>query len=68
MLRAFCSAPEDERRLAAADLCALFRAQAPIAPLCFKRGCVLTQWGRLSGLTPLRGNSFRGLEHWGIKE
>ena len=58
LLRAFVSAPEDERQLAAADLCAYLRTQAPIAPLCFKRGCVLTQWGVLSGLSPTRDNVF----------
>lgn len=58
LLAAFSSAPEDERQLAAADLCAYFRTQAPIAPLCFKRGCVLTQWGSLSGLSPTRDNVF----------
>lgn len=58
LLSAFLSAPEDERPLAAADLCAFFRTQAPIAPLCFKRGCVLTQWGVLSGLSPTRDNVF----------
>ena len=58
LLRAFVSAPEDERQLAAADLCAHLRVQAPIAPLCFKRGCVLTQWGVLSGLSPTRDNVF----------
>jgi len=38
--------------------------QAPIAAICFKNGCVLTQWGRLSGLSPLRSDVFHGLEHW----
>ena len=58
LLSALLSAPEDERQLAAADLCAFFRTQTPIAPLCFKRGCVLTQWGSLSGLSPTRDNVF----------
>ncbi len=58
LLTAFSSAPEDERQLAAADLCAFFLTQTPIAPLCFKRGCVLTQWGSLSGLSPTRDNVF----------
>ncbi len=58
LLSTFLSVPEDERQLAAADLCAFFRTQAPIAPLCFKRGCVLTQWGVLPGLSPTRDNVF----------
>lgn len=36
----------------------------PIAPVCFPRGTVLTQWGRLSGLTPVQGNPFYGMENW----
>ena len=58
LLAAFSSAPEDERQLAAADLCAFLLTQTPIAPLCFKRGCVLTQWGSLSALSPTRDNVF----------
>ena len=33
-------------------------------PICFKNGSVLTQWGRLSGLDPVRDNVFHGLENW----
>ena len=38
----------------------------PIAPICFTRGTVLTQWGRLSGLSPVQGNLFYGLENWTV--
>lgn len=38
--------------------------EVPIAPVCFPRGTVLTQWGRLSGLTPVQGNPFYGMENW----
>jgi len=41
--------------------------QAPIAPICFKNGSVLTQWGRLSGLSPIRSNVFYQLENWIIE-
>ena len=40
--------------------------EVPIAPICFKNGCVLTRWGRLSGLEPVRGNVFHHLEGWKI--
>ena len=40
--------------------------EVPIAPICFKNGCVLTRWGRLSGLDPVRGNVFYHLEGWNI--
>lgn len=40
--------------------------EVPIAPICFKNGCVLTRWGRLSGLAPVRGNVFYHLDGWNI--
>ena len=40
--------------------------EVPIAPIAFKNGCVLTRWGRLSGLNPVRGNVFYHLEGWNI--
>ena len=40
--------------------------EVPIAPICFKNGCVLTRWGRLSGLEPVRGNVFYRLDGWTI--
>ena len=51
---------------AAAALFSYLDEQAPIAPLAFKNGSVLTQWGRLSGLNPVRGNPFYELENWTI--
>ena len=50
-----------------ADLHALLshlEEQVPFTPICFKNGSVLTRWGRLSGLSPLRGNVFYRLENW----
>ena len=40
--------------------------ELPITPICFKNGCVLTRWGRLSGLEPVRGNVFYHLNGWTI--
>lgn len=45
----------------------LLNAQAPIVPILFKNGSVLTQWGQLSGLTPVRNNVFYQLENWTFK-
>lgn len=47
-------------------LCSYLAQEVPIAPICFRNGCVLTRWGRLSGLEPVRGNVFYHLEGWTI--
>lgn len=47
--------------------CALYdylAAEVPIAPICFRSDCVLTRWGRLTGLNPVRGNVFYRMEEW----
>ena len=62
LLQAFLSAPEDERQQTAADLCTHLTAQMPVAPLCFKRGSVLTRWDRADELTPTRTNVFFGID------
>ncbi|MGE4276116.1 MAG: ABC transporter substrate-binding protein [Lawsonibacter sp.] len=55
------------RQTAAAVLFTYLNDQVPIAPICFKNGSVLTQWGRLSGLAPVQGNVFYRLEDWRIQ-
>ena len=45
-------------------LLAHLEQQAPIGPICFKNSSVLTRWGMLSGLFPLRNNVFYQLENW----
>lgn len=45
----------------------LLNEQAPIVPILFKNGSVLTQWGQLSGLNPVRGNVFYQIENWNVK-
>ncbi len=60
------AAPED-KPAAAQALFSLLGQQTPIVPIAFKNGSVLTQWGRLSGLAPVRGNVFYHLENWSIK-
>lgn len=40
----------------------------PIAPILFKNGSVLTQWGRLTGLQPRQNNIFYALENWTLDQ
>ena len=54
------------RAIHAGSLYDFLAQEVPIAPICFKNGCVLTRWGRLSGLEPVRGNVFYHLEGWNI--
>ena len=61
------SAEPDKGREAAAPLLKLIAQDVPIAPIVFKNGSVLTQWGRLTGMTPVRGNVFYQLQNWLIK-
>ena len=61
LLAQFLSAPEQKRPKAAGELCAYLTDQLPIAPLCFKRGSVLSRWEDTSQLTPTRANVFFGL-------
>lgn len=66
LLTAFLQASDSTREGAAYTLYNYLCQQMPIAPICFKNGSVLTQWGRLSGLSPVRGNVFYQLENWTI--
>jgi len=67
LLSALRGSRDADRETAARALFAYLNDQAPIVPLCFKNGSVLTQWGRLSGLAPVRGNVFHQLENWIIE-
>lgn len=67
LLASLNMAEGEDRQTAAAALFAYLNDQVPIAPICFKNGSVLTQWGRLSGLAPVQGNSFYRLEDWRIQ-
>lgn len=52
------------RDQAAKELWAKFVQDAPIAPLCFKRGSMLVRWGMASGIQPTRANPFYRMEEW----
>ena len=66
LVAALRTSSDGERPQAAARLFARLDDQTPILPLCFKNGSVLTQWGRLSGLSPIRGNVFYQMESWTV--
>lgn len=67
LLDALRAAPTEGRAAAAEQLFDLFNEQLPVVPILFKNGSVLTQWGRLSGLSPVRNNVFYQLKNWSIK-
>jgi peptide/nickel transport system substrate-binding protein len=66
LLSNFAASDGQTRRLAASELFLHLNQEVPIAPLCFKNGSVLTQWGRLSGLSPVRNDVFFQLENWSL--
>ena len=66
LLDALRTAPANERSSAAIGLYTHLSQHVPIAPICFKNASVLTRWGQLSGLDPVRGNLFYHFENWTI--
>ncbi len=57
----------EPKQQAAQALFSHLEQQMPIAPLLFKNGSVLTKWGRLTQLNPIRNNVFYQLENWIIQ-
>lgn len=49
------------------DLCAATVESAPILPICFKNGSLLTRWGQVSGAAPVQRDVFAGMENWVVK-
>ena len=68
LLSAFRTAQGSARATAASALWRHLNQQVPIAPICFRSGTVLTQYGRAEGLSPVYGNIFSQLEGWMIRE
>ena len=66
LMDAYRAAAGEARKTAATALYTYLSQTAPIVPLCFKNGSVLTQWGQVSGLAPTQRNAFAGLEGWVI--
>ena len=68
LLSAMHSAIQGEpKRQAAQALFTHLEQQLLMAPLLFKNGSVLTKWGRLTQLNPIRNNVFYQLENWIIQ-
>ncbi len=63
-LGAWRAARGGARAQAAKALWAQFVQEAPIAPVCFRRGSLLVRWGMVSGLQPTRANPFYRMEEW----
>ena len=63
-LAAWRGAQGEARAQAGKALWAAFAQDAPIAPLCFKRGSLLVRWGMVSDLQPTRANPFYRMEEW----
>ena len=66
LLASYRNASAQTRPVAASNLYANLLEQAPIVPICFKNGSVLTQWGRLNQLSPTQSNVFWKMEHWAV--
>ncbi len=66
LLSAFRTAEGDLQQSAAASLYRYLCQQVPIAPICFKNGSVLTQYGRLDQLNPTQYNVFYDLSQWTV--
>ena len=67
LLYALHAAALEDRPAAAENLFVRLNDQMPIVPIAFKSGSVLTQWGRLTGLSPVRGNVFYQIEKWIVR-
>ena len=58
---------QDGMRQVAADGLSRYLVQcSPIAPICFKNGSVLTQYGRMDGVSPVQNNVFANLSGWTV--
>lgn len=68
LLSAWRGARGEGRSEAGHTLYAKLAADAPILPVCFKNGSLLTQWGQVSGVQPTQRDVFAGLAGWSITE
>ncbi len=65
---AYRAAAGEERQAAASTLWEQVTQVAPMVPLVFKNGSLLTQWGQVRGMAPTQRDVFFGLEGWQIVE
>ena len=66
LLQTYRAASGQGRDLSALRLYERLAEEPPFTVLCFKNWSVLTQWSRISGLTPTQQNVFYGFAHWDI--
>lgn len=66
MLQSYRASSGQGRDLSALRLYERLAEEPPFAVLCFKNWSVLTQWSRISNLTPTQQNVFYGFAHWDI--
>ena len=57
----------EQRVTTMATLLRYLNQNAPIAPICFREGTVLTQYDRVENLSPVQGNVFSNLSQWTVK-
>lgn len=57
----------EQRVTVMATLLRYLNQKAPIAPICFREGTVLTQYDRVENLSPVQGNVFANLSQWTVK-
>lgn len=57
----------EQRITTTATLLRYLNQNAPIAPICFREGTVLTQYDRVENLNPIQGNVFANLSQWTVK-
>ena len=67
MLSSLQGSEGESREVAAHALYRYLNQNVPLAPICFKNGSVLTQYGRLDHLTPVPGNVFANLSGWTVQ-
>lgn len=67
LLERYRSATGEARKLAGSELWTRVGETAPILPLCFKNGSLLTQWGMLQNATPTQRDVFSGMENWIVR-
>ena len=66
LLQAYRAASGHGRDLSARRLYERLAEEPPFGVICFKNWSVLTQWSRISGLTPTQQNVFYGFANWSI--
>lgn len=56
-----------EREATLVNLCGRVAEMAPVIPLCFKNGSLLTQWGQVTGAAPTQRDVFAEFANWSVR-